>query len=131
MLRIGVAFAFLYPALRAIFDPVSWLSYFPNFIRDVPIDSLILLHGFGAVEVAIALWLLSGWKILTPALLAALMLVGIVAFNTADMDVVFRDLSIAIMAFALVLWPKAQVSAAPSVPPAQPPLPHEDREGQG
>ena len=108
MLRIGVAFAFLYPALRAIFDPVSWLAYFPTVIRDLPIDSLVLLHGFGAIEVAIALWLLSGWKILTPALLAALMLVGIVAFNTADMDVVFRDLSIAMMAFALILWPKAQ-----------------------
>lgn len=108
MLRIGVAFAFLYPALRAIFDPVSWLAYFPTVIRDLPIDSLVLLHGFGAIEVTIALWLLSGWKILTPALLAALMLVCIVAFNTADMDVVFRDLSIAMMAFALILWPKAQ-----------------------
>ncbi len=108
MLRIGVAFAFLYPALRAIFDPVSWLAYFPTVIRDLPIDSLVLLHGFGAIEVTIALWLISGWKILTPALLAALMLVCIVAFNTADMDVVFRDLSIAMMAFALILWPKAQ-----------------------
>jgi len=122
LLRIGVAFAFLYPPVRAVFDPVSWLSYFPQFIRGLPIDPLVLLHGFGAIEVVLALWILFGRHIRVPAALATLMLLAIVAFNWADIDVVFRDLSIALMTLALVLWPKVEHSPAanqspsPSVP---------------
>ena len=33
ILRIGLAFAFLYPPLDAIVDPYSWLGYFPAFMR--------------------------------------------------------------------------------------------------
>ena len=66
----------------------------------------VLLHAFGVLEVIVALWLLSGWRIRLPAALAALMLLGIVAFNWAQLDVLFRDLSLALVALALVLWPK-------------------------
>ncbi len=107
VLRAGSAFAFLYPPLRAIVDPVSWFAYFPPFIRALPINSLVLLHGFGVVEVALALWVLSGKHIRIPAALMTLMLLAIVAFNLADMDIVFRDISIALMTLALVLWPNA------------------------
>jgi uncharacterized membrane protein YphA (DoxX/SURF4 family) len=116
-LRIGAAFAFLYPSIQALYDPVSWLGYFPHFIRALPIDSLVLLHGFGAIEVVLALWILSGWKIRIPAVLATLMLLGIVAFNWAELDIVFRDISLAFMTLALALWPK-QPSRTSSVPNA-------------
>lgn len=108
ILRIGAVFTFLYPALRAVFDPESWLGYFPHFIRALPIDSLVLLHGFGAVEVALALWVLFGRNVRIPAALMTLMLLAVVAFNVADMDVVFRDISIACLTLALVFWPTAQ-----------------------
>jgi hypothetical protein len=51
----------------------------------------------------IALWLLSGWKVFWPALAALLMLIGIVYFDRADFQVLFRDLSIAAMALALMV----------------------------
>lgn len=109
-LRAGAAYAFLYPPLAALADPVSWFSYFPGFIRNLPLDPALILHGFGAIEVVIALWLLSGRNIRIPAALATVLLLGIVAFNTAQMDVVFRDLSIALMTLALALVPNPRTT---------------------
>ncbi len=105
LLRVGVAFALLYPPYAAIFDPVSWISYFPDFVRAIPIDPLLLLHGFGVVEVLLALWILSGWRIRFPATFTALLLVVIVATNASQFDVLFRDVPIALMALALTFWP--------------------------
>lgn len=105
LVRLGVAFAFLYPPIAEISDPNSWFSYFPRFIRDLPLSPSLLLTGFGLIEAGIAVWILSGNKIRVPAALAGAILVAIVAFNVATFDVVFRDLSIAAMAVALVFWP--------------------------
>jgi len=103
-LRVGVAFAFLYPPIAALFTPDSWLGYFPPFLLDLFKDhELLLLHSFGIVEIAIALWILSGKKIFIPSALAAGMLAGIVLFNFSQMEVVFRDISIALMAAALAI----------------------------
>jgi len=102
ILRIGLAFAFLYPPLDAITDPYSWLGYFPSFMRGY-VPDMVLLHSFGAVEIGIALWLLSGWKIFWPSILALLMLLSIVFFDRVDFEVVFRDLSIASIALALAV----------------------------
>ncbi len=111
LLRVGVAFAFLYPPFAAIADPVSWISYFPDFVRAIPIDSLLLLHGFGAIEVLLALWVLSGWKIRIPATIMTVMLLGIVVFNWASIDVLFRDISLVTMTLALALWPQPRTRA--------------------
>lgn len=64
---------------------------------------MMLLHLFGVVEIIIGLWLLSGYKIFLPALAATGMLLGIVVFNFSQFDVLFRDLSIAALTFALAL----------------------------
>ena len=109
LLRVGAAFAFLYPPLSAIFgDPYTWLGYFPPFMQGYMPD-LVLLHAFGVVEIIIGLWILSGYKIFIPAMLATAMLLGIVAFNLSQFDVLFRDVTIACLTFALALmhWPKA------------------------
>ena len=108
ILRIGVAFAFLYPPYAALIDSYSWLAYFPGFVHSWDINQLLLLHGFGILEVVIALWLLSGYRIVIPATLATLMLLGIVVFSWADLDVLFRDLSIAAASLALAIdaWQK-------------------------
>jgi hypothetical protein len=100
LLRIGVALAFLYPPLNALSNPYSWLGYFPGFVRGF-VPDMVLLHGFGVVEVIIALWILSGKKIFWPSVAAALLLVLIVGFNMTGFEVVFRDLSIAAAAAAL------------------------------
>ena len=69
----------------------------------------VLLHSFGALEVALALWVLSGWKVRVPATLMLLMLLAIVFFNLNQFQVVFRDLSIAGIALALIVIDSASV----------------------
>ena len=71
---------------------------------------LVLLHAFGAVEILIGLWILSGYKIFIPALLATVMLLGIVTFNFSQFDVLFRDVTIACLTLSLALmhWPKKE-----------------------
>jgi len=108
LLRAGVAFSLLYPPYAALLDPVSWAAYFPAFVRALPIETTVLLHAFGVLEVVLALWLLSGWRIRFPAALTALLLVAIIAVNLNQFEVLFRDVSIAAMAIALALWPKSR-----------------------
>ncbi len=105
LLRTGVAFAFLYPPLSVwIFggDPSGWTGYFPELVRGYVADTTLLTL-FEVVEVVIALWILSGWRILIPCALATFMLAAIVIFNGAQFVVLFRDISIAAMALALAL----------------------------
>lgn len=102
LLRVGVAFAFLYPPVSAIFEPYSWLGYVPQFTRGI-VPDLFLLHVFGIFEVLIAVWILSGIRIFYPSLLAATLLCLIVICNMYNFEVVFRDLSIAAAAFTLAL----------------------------
>lgn len=119
LLRLGAAFAFVYPPIRALADPITWLGYLPAAVRALPgafgfpIDSVALLHAFGIVEIALALWLLSGWRIRIPALLMTLTLLAIVVFNPGEMDILFRDLSIAAVTLALVFWPSAPSAQRP------------------
>src|SRR3990167_6807314 len=96
-LRIGVAFALLYPPLNALIDPLAWIGYFPPFMRGFVPDE-VLLHAFGIVEVLLALWLLSGWRAHIPATVMAVLLFAIVVLNQGQFPVLFRDFSIAMMA---------------------------------
>ena len=106
ILRAGAAFAFLFPAIDALFNPYTWEGYFPNFVHQLPVDPLILLHAFGLLEVVLALWLLSGKHVRIPAVLMTLMLVAIVVFNMNDFELLFRDLSIAAITLALAVSPR-------------------------
>ena len=110
LLRVGAALAFLYPPFSALTgDPYTWLGYFPPFVQGY-LPDLVLLHAFGVIEIIIGLWILSGYKIFIPAMLATAMLLGIVAFNLSQFDVLFRDVTIACLTFALALmhWPKKE-----------------------
>jgi len=101
-LRIGVAFALLYPPLNALADPSAWIGYFPPFTRGYVPDE-VLLHVFGIVEVILALWILSGRRIFWPSAATTLMLLGIVVFNPTNFQVLFRDLTIAAMTISLAV----------------------------
>jgi len=108
-LRIGVAFAFLYPPIDALAHPNDWIGYFPAFMTALPINSLVLLHAFGVLEVILALWILSGWKIRIPSAAAVLILTVIIVLNGAQFSILFRDVAIALAALALVFMPEPPV----------------------
>jgi uncharacterized membrane protein YphA (DoxX/SURF4 family) len=111
LLRASLAFSFLYPPIAAWSDPLTWVGYIPHF---VPFDHLILLHVFGVLEIILALWVLSGRKIFIPSILMGFILLFIVVTNTDQFDVLFRDLSIVGVAFAVALWnwPKKEMVSA-------------------
>ena len=113
MLRAGLALSFLYPPIDAWGDAYSWIGYFPALLTDlVAPHGIVLLHLFGVVEIVLALWILVGKNVRLPALIAALLLLAIVVFNLPQMQVLFRDLTIALMAVALAYFPRSSTPHA-------------------
>lgn len=101
LLKIGVAFAFIYPAVAAFLMPSSWIGFFPQFIKDFIPNEIILLSIFGISEILIAFWILVGRNIFIPSLLASIYLILIILLNINLFDVLFRDVAILFMTLSL------------------------------
>lgn len=101
LLRIALAFAFLYPAYGFWTAPSDWIGYIPSFARDIGLSQGILLMLIAGMHLVIALWLLSGWRIFIPSIVAAIFLGSVVYFNWNQLDILFRDISLALVALAL------------------------------
>lgn len=102
IVRLGLAFAFLYPAINAYFDPYTWIGYFPAFMKGY-VPDLVLLHSYGALEIVVAIWILSGWRVFWPSLAALAILLAIIVLDASDFQILFRDVSIAALALALIV----------------------------
>jgi len=100
ILRIALAFVFLYASISSFVSPSDWIGYMPKFMRGIVPDQL-LLAGFSIYELGLALWLLSGLYAKYAALLTAATLAGIVALNPALLPITFRDVGLMIAAVAL------------------------------
>lgn len=111
MLRLALAFSFIYPAIAAVLDEPSWLGYFPGFatnlfhVISVPLklSDTVLLHGFGLLEVALAVWVLFGRRVRIPAIIMGVILLVIVLTNLGQFAVLFRDVALVFVAVALAL----------------------------
>lgn len=103
LLRLAIALAFLYPAYAIHASPESWLSYIPSFVDNFRIPQAVLVSLFTAVHIIIGVWILSGKKIFLPSLLATLFLIGIVAFNWSQIEILFRDIPLALVSLYLTI----------------------------
>lgn len=104
ILRVSLAFSFLYPAIDSFFHPDTWIGFFPAWLVAMsPVDILVLGLLFSGLEIMIAASLLFMRDPFYPAMAAIVVLAGIVVFNWSAFDIVFRDISIMGMAIALVL----------------------------
>ncbi|PIQ69188.1 MAG: hypothetical protein COV91_00225 [Candidatus Taylorbacteria bacterium CG11_big_fil_rev_8_21_14_0_20_46_11] len=101
LLRIALAFAFLYPAYGFWTNPSSWVGYIPSIMKDTGLAQGVLIMLIAGLHLVIALWILSGWKIFIPSLVTAIFLGSIVYFNQNQLDILFRDISLALVALAL------------------------------
>ena len=101
VLRVGVAFAFIYAAVAGFVDPDSWMGYFPDFVRVVPETTLITL--WGILQIILALWIISGKKIFIPSVAASLSLAGLILENLGAMDIIFRDVTILAATISLAI----------------------------
>ena len=103
LLRIAIAFAFLYPPFDALSNPNAWIGFFPPFVLGYVSNGTLLLL-WGAVMVILALWILWGKKLFIPSAAATVVLLAIVAFNLPLLEIVFRDLSLALVAATMAWW---------------------------
>ena len=98
---MALAFAFLYPAYGFWSNPGNWAGYIPAFVQNFGLSQETLLLALAALHIILALWLLSGWRLFFPSLLAALFLASVVYFNWNQLDILFRDISLMLAALAL------------------------------
>ena len=100
-LRIGLAFVFVYASVEIYIHPENFLKYVPQFMLDL-VPMQLFLDVFGVVEVALALWILSGWKGQYSAMIAVLLIAGITFANTEYFYILFRNVAIACGGMALI-----------------------------
>ncbi len=104
-LRIGLAAVFIYAAVASFMDPDTWASFIPAFMGQIiPVKTLLVI--FSIYELVLAALLLLDRYVLAAAIFSALTMAGILATNTAGMDVLFRDVAIMFMALALAALKK-------------------------
>ncbi|KND48304.1 MAG: hypothetical protein AB197_00850 [Parcubacteria bacterium C7867-002] len=102
LLRVGIAFGFIYAGISGFISPDNWIGYFPPFMQDLLPNHGVLLI-WGVTEVILGTWILSGWKIFWPALLGGLSMIGVIAFNFSLMDILFRDVTIMLASLSLAI----------------------------
>jgi len=113
VLRVGVAFAFIYAAIDGFVDPDSWVGWFPKSARDiVPAETLLRL--WGILQIILSLWIVSGKKIFWPSLVASLSLAGLILTNLGAMDIIFRDVTILAATIALTIQSFSENSVSTS-----------------
>lgn len=100
MLRLGLAFVFLYAAIASLLEPRDWVGFLPTMLTDI-VDADLLLKFLSVYEIALAAWLLSGVCVRLAGLVSALTLLGIVFTNPSVFIVSFRDIGLAFAGLAL------------------------------
>ena len=101
LLRIALAFAFLYVAYGFWTHLSTWVGYLPAFVKGFGLAENVLIMLLAGFHLIIGLWILSGWKIFLSSLIAAAFLGAVVYFNQNQLNILFRDISLALAALAL------------------------------
>jgi len=100
-LRIGLVVVFIYAGVSSLVSPQNWIGFFPSFLR---VSWTLVL--FSLYEIILGLWILSNRRVFYAAVISAISMFFIVAFNLALMDLVFRDIGLFFMAVALAVLSK-------------------------
>ena len=105
ILRLGLAFAFLYAAISSLINPLAWAGFIPFVVKGL-LPEKALLMSFSIFQIILGLWLLSGKKAFYAAVLSALTLAVITVANLNSLIIVFRDITILFSAVALAALSK-------------------------
>lgn len=102
IIKIAVAFSFIYPAVASLIAPTSWVGFIPDWTSYIiSKESFLLLFSIFQIVLGVSILFLK--KIFYPSITAAFILFSIVIFNIGTMDIVFRDISIGLIAIALAI----------------------------
>lgn len=105
ILRIGLAFSFIYVAISAFLNPTNWIGFIPVFLDSIFSRELFLTTHI-IFNLILGIWLLTNKKTYYAAIVSAVALFFITVFNLGALDIVFRDVSLFFMALALVFLSK-------------------------
>ena len=100
LLRIGIALTFLYASYSSLTNPTSWVGFVPDFVGNF-IQVNLFLELFSYFQIALSVWLLSGYKMFYSGIVTVLVTLPIVILNPIQMDIVFRDITIIFAGLAL------------------------------
>lgn len=104
VLRLALAFSFLFPAVHALIDPYAWVGYIPGALLTLlPFGEEVVLHAWGALELALGVLVLFLRRVFVVAGVMGAALLAVVLVNLGQFTILFRDLSIAGIACAL-MW---------------------------
>ena len=103
ILRIGIAFSFIYVAFSAFLNPANWIGFIPDFATLGLVSKELFLQIHAVIDLILGLWLLWGNKTFYAAIVSAIFLAGIILFNLGSMDTIYRDISILLAAVALAV----------------------------
>src|SRR3989344_3149457 len=93
ILRLGIAFTFIYAGISSLISPSSWVGFIPNF-TEIIISKELFLILYSVVEIILGIWLLSKWKVFYSSLISAVLLLIITLPNIGAMDIIFRDIGL-------------------------------------
>jgi hypothetical protein len=101
VLRIGLAFVFIYVGIASFLNPGNWIGFLPSFLSG---GGFLLVHNI--VALLIGGWLLSGRGVHWASWSSGIFIFGVIVFNWGAFDIVFRDVAILGMAIALGILSK-------------------------
>src|SRR5579871_6298853 len=93
VLRLGLAFIFAYAGIAGFFQPLEWTGYLPSFIASV-VSATVAVQLMALVEIALAVWLVSGLYLFYAAIASVVLLAGITAVNINLLVITFRDVGL-------------------------------------
>ncbi len=105
LLKLGLAFCFLYAGIATLVRPEDWIGFYPPLLRSY-IPAGILVSGFSLYQLGLSIGLIVKKYTFPAAVLASLTLLGIIFSNFGQMDLIFRDISILFAALALAVLVK-------------------------
>lgn len=104
LLRVGIAFSFLYAGISAYIEPINWIGFLPLWLQDnspIPADTMLLI--FLVFEIILGVWILSGFKTFYASLLSAVVISLITISNPFQFIILFRDVVIFFSSLALAI----------------------------
>lgn len=104
VLQIAIAFLFAWFGIEKLLFPESWVIFVPNWFSiyvKINVAQVILL--LGAIETALAIWILIPWKTHFAAYAAVLYFIPIILITGVSHAGV-RDISLGISTLALALF---------------------------
>ncbi|MDP2629588.1 MAG: DoxX family membrane protein [Candidatus Harrisonbacteria bacterium] len=103
LLRLGLAFVFLYAGLGGLTNPDAWIGFIPSWVSNfISLDVFLAIHA--VIEIIVAILIIFNLFPKITYALATLFILGILLFYGID-EITFRD--VAIFLLSLFLWTKA------------------------